>query len=159
LKLTVHPGDTIAASVTVSGQRVTLALRDLSTRASYAARRRASATDVSSAEWIAEAPSVCVGQSCRVLPLANFGSVPFSAAAATTTTGDRGPAGASSWSLTALELLDLDGESGPSRLARSATVATAAPTSLTSSGSAFTVAWQQVPAPTGAPVPMGPFAG
>jgi hypothetical protein len=159
LKLTVHPGDSVSASVTVSGQRVTLALRDLSTRASYATRRRASAIDVSSAEWIAEAPSVCVGQSCRVLPLADFGSVPFSSAAATTTSGDKGPIGASSWSLTALELLDLDENFGPSGFAHSATVATAAPTSLASSGSAFSVAWQQVAAPSGTPVPMGPFAG
>jgi hypothetical protein len=159
LRLAVHPGDTISASVTVSGERVTLALRDLSTRASYATRRRASATDVSSAEWIAEAPSVCVGQSCRVLPLADFGSVPFSSAAATTTNGERSPIGGSSWSLTALELLDLAEKFGPSEFAHSATVATAAPTSLASSGSAFTVAWQQVSAPSGTPVPMGPFGG
>jgi hypothetical protein len=159
LKLMVHPGDTIAASVTVFGQRVTFALRDLNTRASYATRQRASATDVSSAEWIAEAPSACVGQSCHVLPLANFGSVPFSAAAATTRSGDRGPIGGSSWSLTPLELLDLAGDFGPSGFGQSASVATAAPTSLTSSGSAFTVAWEQMAAPSGTPAPMGPFAG
>jgi hypothetical protein len=155
--LTVHPGDTIAASVTVAGQRATLALRDLTTRASYLTRQRAAAIDVSSAEWIAEAPSVCFGENCRVLPLANFGSVSFSEASATTTKGDSGAIGASSWSLNALELLDLSGGFGNARFGRPRTVATAAPTSLTSSGSAFTVAWKQVSAPSGSPAPIGPF--
>jgi hypothetical protein len=159
LTLAVHPGDTVAASVTIAGQRVTLALRDLTTRASYLAVRRASAIDVSSAEWIAEAPSLCMGQNCRVLPLADFGSIPFSAASAITTNGDGGPIGASRWSLTALELLDLGDGFGYTRFGHPATVATATPTSLTSSGTGFTVAWQQVSAPSGTPAPIGPFAG
>jgi hypothetical protein len=158
VSLTVHPGDTIAASVTVAGRRVVLALRDLTTRASSLTRQRASAIDVSSAEWIAEAPSLCLGENCRVLPLADFGSVSFSGASATTTNGDSGAIGASSWSLSALELLDLSGDFGNARFGRPQTVATAAPTSLTSSGTAFTVAWKQVSAPSGSPAPIGPFS-
>jgi Peptidase A4 family len=160
LRLKVRSGDSIAATVTVAGQRVRLALRDLTTRASYLSTQRASAIDVSSAEWIAEAPSVCYGQSnCRVLPLADFGSVAFSASSATSTDGHKGPIGDSAWSLSALELLDLSGGFGPARFRRAATVATATPTSLTPTGSAFSVAWQQAPAPSGAPVPVGPFGG
>jgi hypothetical protein len=36
-----------------------------------------------SAEWIEEAPSTCSGSICRVLPLARFSSVTFSAGTAT----------------------------------------------------------------------------
>jgi Peptidase A4 family len=158
LRLAIHPGDSIAASVTVSGQRVRLALRDLTTRASYATTQRASAIDISSAEWIAEAPSVCYGQSCRVLPLANFGSVPFSAASATATNGHKGSISDSAWSLSALELLGFSSGLGPARFGRSAMAATATPTSLTAAGSAFSVGWQQTSAPPETPARVGPLA-
>jgi hypothetical protein len=158
LRLSIHPGDRIATSVAVSGQRVRLALRDLTTRASYTTTQRASAIDASSAEWIAEAPSVCYGQNCRVLPLANFGSVPFSSASATATNGHKGSISGSVWSLTAIELLGSGGGLGPARFASPATGATAAPTSLTSAGSAFTVDWQQTSPPPETPAPVGPNA-
>jgi Peptidase A4 family len=161
LRLKVRPGDGIAASVTVKGRSVRLALRDLTTGARFLTTQRTSVIDVASAEWIAEAPSACNGGgSCRVLPLADFGSVAFSQAHATSTHGLAGPIGASEWSATALELLDLGSRLGPARrLGSSGAVATAAPTSLTSAGSAFTVTAQQASVPTRSPVPAGPFGG
>jgi hypothetical protein len=159
LRLAIHPGDRIATSVTVSGRHVRLALRDLTTGAAYSSTQRASAIDVSSAEWIAEAPSVCYGQNCHVLPLADFGSVAFSAGSATATNGHEGPIGDSAWSPTALELLGFSGGLGPARFGQSATVGTATPTSLTSAGSAFTVAWQQTSAPPETPGRVGPYPG
>ncbi len=158
LRLRIHPGDSIAASVTVTGTLVRLALRDLSTRASYVTTQRASVIDVSSAEWIAEAPSVCHGTSdCSVLPLADFGSVTFSDSSATSTNGRAGPIGASAWSANPLELLNLGGRRGPGRFGGSANVAGATPSSLTSGGAAFTVAWEQPSAPSRESVPVGPF--
>jgi Peptidase A4 family len=159
LRLAIRPGDRIATSVTVSGQHVRLALRDLTTRASYVTTQRASAIDVSSAEWIAEAPSVCYGQSCHVLPLANFGSVAFSAVSATATNGHKGSISDSAWSPTALELLGFSGGLVPARFGRPATAATATPTALTAAGSAFTVGWQQTSAPPETPAPVGPYPG
>jgi len=158
LRLAIHPGDGIATSVTVSGHRVRLALRDLTTRASYVTTQRASAIDVSSAEWIAEAPSVCYGQNCRVLPLADFGSVPFSAASATATSGHKGSISDPAWSLNTLELLGAGGGLGPARFGSSAATTAATPTSLTSAGSAFAVDWQQASAPPETPGRTGPFA-
>jgi hypothetical protein len=157
LRLAIRPGDGIAASVTVSGQRVRLALRDLAARASYATTQPASAIDLSSAEWIAEAPSVCYGQNCHVLPLANFGSVAFSAASATATNGHRGSISDSAWSSTALELLGFSGGLTPARFGRPATAATATPTRLRAAGSAFTVGWQQTSAPAETPATVGPY--
>jgi hypothetical protein len=43
--------------------------------------------DVTSAEWIVEAPSECSGSDCTVLRLADFGTAHFLSAGATTTTG------------------------------------------------------------------------
>jgi hypothetical protein len=159
LLVAIHPGDRIATSVTVLGQRARLALRDLTTRALYVTTQWASALDVSSAEWIAEAPSVCNGQNCRVLPLADFGSVPFSAASATATDGHKGSIGDSAWSLNALELFGFSDGLGPARFASPATGAIATPTRLTAAGSAFTVDWQQTSAPPETPEPVGPSAG
>jgi hypothetical protein len=159
LRLSIHPGDRIATSVTVSGQRVRLAFRDLTTRSAYVTTKRALAIDVSSAEWIAEAPSVCYGQNCHVLPLANFGSVPFSGASATESNGHKGSISDSAWSLSAIELLGSGSGLGPARFASPATGATATPTLLTSAGSAFAVDWQQTSAPPEMPAPVGPNPG
>lgn len=100
----VHPGDTVTASATVAGHSVTFRLRDLTTSARYATTRHASAIDVSSAEWIVEAPSSCssLGR-CTTLPLAKIGTVTF--ASATATSGNQArPAGDPAFSNTALEL-------------------------------------------------------
>jgi hypothetical protein len=78
LPLVVRPGDRLAASVTVSGQFVALHIRDLRDGAVVKITRRMRSPDLSSAEWIAEAPTGCEESGCRVLPLADFGSVTFS---------------------------------------------------------------------------------
>jgi hypothetical protein len=104
LPLAVHPGDKITASATVRARGVTLALRDLSTGSRFATTRRASAVDVSSAEWIVEAPSVCRSSGgCATLPLSDFGNVPFSGAYATAA-GHNGPVADRTWSNQGIEL-------------------------------------------------------
>jgi hypothetical protein len=160
LSLKLHPGEEIIASVTVTGHGVTLRLRDLTTGAHYQTTQRAAVLDASSAEWIAEAPSLCHAiNRCRVLPLANFGSVAFSDSSATPSNGDAMPINASLWSPTALELLDPGTGPGGPRFGGPAAIATAEPTSLDATGSAFTVAWQQAPASSTAPGPTGPLGG
>src|ERR1035437_1411388 len=84
LKLKVHAGDAMVASVTVKDHDVTLRIRDLSTGKMFTRTRRVSRIDSSSAEWIVEAPSVCVPTNiCRTLTLTDFGSVAFSDLSAT----------------------------------------------------------------------------
>jgi peptidase A4-like protein len=78
---------------------------------------------LSSAEWIAEAPSMCAGN-CRVLPLTNFGTVNFSGSSA------NGKAiNSSAWSY------------DPLTMVTNGLQVKAAPSGLDSSGSAFSVAW------------------
>jgi hypothetical protein len=62
--------------------------------------------DVSSAEWVAEAPSSCTPAGrCTVLPLANFGGLTFVVTKATAN-GHVGTVSDPAWSATAITLGD-----------------------------------------------------
>ena len=75
----VAPEDTISASVSLSGSDYVLHIAD-GTKWTFSTTQAPSTKPLnSSAEWIAEAPSSC-SKSCKVLPLANFGSLGFSRA-------------------------------------------------------------------------------
>jgi len=147
LPLKVHAGDQMSAAVTIDGHGVTLGIRDLSTGAHFTRTRRVSTVDVSSAEWIVEAPSVCLTTStCATLPLTNFGTLVFSGATATAHR-HTGTIEDPDWSARALELQQAAGTSvrGPAAsrdLSLSTlTVATVSPTA--SSGGSFSVIWQE----------------
>jgi peptidase A4-like protein len=157
VRMSIHPGDRIASSVSVAGRRVSFSMRDLTTGAAFSRSVTASGVDLSSAEWIAEAPSVCDNSgSCQILPLSDFGGISFSHAYATSTRGHSGAIGDSAWSAAALELQDVGG-TGPGRFAASATAADAVPASLSTGGSAFSVLWRQLQV-TQQPPAMGPFS-
>ena len=112
IDMTVKPGDRLSARVTVNGKRVFVRLTNLTRGTMFAKTLTASAVDTTSADWIVEAPSECVGDtsSCRVLPLAQFSDATFTAARAVTTTGHSGPISDSAWKATAI---DLAGDSRP----------------------------------------------
>jgi hypothetical protein len=139
LAIKVHPGDRITASVTVIGRDATLGLRNLSSGRSSSRTVRLASLDVSSAEWIVEAPSDCLSSgSCRTLPLANFGRVAFTNATASigssTTTIPGG-----SWSTTALELegtTAFAAESAPA-------LANATPSSVSKADGSFAVTYSE----------------
>ena len=78
LRLTVRPGDTISASVTVSGHTVKLFLANHTRGTSFATQLQVAQVDVSSAEWVVEAPSACADNGgCEALPLAAFAPTSF----------------------------------------------------------------------------------
>jgi hypothetical protein len=154
--LTIQPGDVIAASVTVTGRRVTMTMAN-TTRGTRATRTLTAATvDVSSAEWIVEAPSLCGGStasdaSCRQAALANFGSTGFTAARATTTRGHEGSIRDAAWNAVAISLSQgplergpglLPGADGPGRAAETGeTAVEATPGGLGAGGDGFTVTY------------------
>jgi len=153
LKLKVHVGDQMAASVTVKGHGVTLRIRDLRTGATSAQTRRVSKLDASSAEWIVEAPSVCVATNrCRTLTLTDFGSIAFSRLSATAR-GHVGSVEDPLWSVTQLELLETQNFSHGPRTSAASTAATAVPSALSGAGSAFAVTWSEQAAETEQPQP------
>ena len=81
LPISVAPGDTIAAQISTQGTTVTFTLRNVTTDEAFSTETTAFLLDLSSAEWIAEAPSFCLSR-CTTLPLANFGTLTFTSATA-----------------------------------------------------------------------------
>ncbi|HXW33475.1 MAG TPA: G1 family glutamic endopeptidase [Acidimicrobiales bacterium] len=86
LSTTTYPvvaGDTLSADVTAtSATTFTLTLKS-SEGWTFSTTGSAPSATESSAEWIAEAPSLCLLSTCTVLPLAKFGTVNFSGASVT----------------------------------------------------------------------------
>jgi peptidase A4-like protein len=140
IRMKVNPGDTISAAATVIGKTATVSLHDLTRHTSYTKTATISAVDVSSADWIEEAPSQCRGPSfCRLLPLANFGTATFTHAQAVTTTGHRGSISDRKWTTTRITLASSGHHFVGS--SASASVAQASVSPLESGGRSFTVTY------------------
>jgi hypothetical protein len=117
----VQPGDSMSAEVSVSGGTVTITLSDATQHWAQQASQANSGYALSSAEWIAEAPS-----SGKVLPLANFGTVTFTNASAT--------GGGTTGSISHFT-------NDPITMATSSGQVKAVPSALGSGGSSFSVTW------------------
>jgi hypothetical protein len=102
--LTVSAGDRITASVKVTGTVVRVQLKNLTTGKSFAKTLRMSAPDISSAEWVAEAPSAVTSRGTQILPLTDFGTIRFTNATATSTSGRTGTISDPAWSATRIML-------------------------------------------------------
>jgi Peptidase A4 family len=144
--LSVHPGDHVTSKVTVDGSNVTVQLSNTTTGQSFEKTLQASSPDVSSAEWIAEAPSTCTqgASNCTPLSLADFGTAQFSGASATTTDGHTGTVSDSNWQTAAVTLSPSASQSGfgdAQFTSYDSSSAGATPSSLSSDGSSFSVAW------------------
>jgi hypothetical protein len=146
--LKVSAGDRISASVTVKGTTVTLKLRNLTTKVGFTKRLKMAAPDVSSAEWIAEAPSTLTPGGTRVLPLTDFGTVRFTTATAVSTSGHSGTISDPAWSATRISLVSRGAGNSPpgypgNRYASyDQSASEAIPTPLASSGRAFAVTFR-----------------
>lgn len=124
----VSPGDTLTGSVTRSGTNYTLSLH--SSRGWTFSTTQSGSDANGSAEWIAEAPSLCTIFACRNANLTNFGTVTFSSSTAAT-----GGSAAPISSFTA--------DSGPHDITMTTTTGTtrAQPSALASGGEGFTDTW------------------
>ena len=127
----IHPGDQIVTRISASNHRFSLVLTNATTGKSFQTREKLVTAEQSSAEWIAEAPSGCNGQSCKVLPLANFGSVDFTGSY-TTGDGHQGSISDPAWKHDRITM------------AASQTVVKAATSPLNATGTEFSVDWQHV---------------
>jgi peptidase A4-like protein len=144
LKLTVHPGDTISAAVTVSGHSVKLFLANRTRGTTFTKTLQASKVDVTSAEWIAEAPSECDDRgNCDTLALADFGTASFANARATSSTGHTGTISDPAWSAVKITLTsDRVRRGGPGFMSDGSGSATATPAELNATGDAFAVSYE-----------------
>jgi hypothetical protein len=156
VRLKVPPGDLIQGTVTVAGQRARILLQDLTRHTAFSKVLHARVVDVSSAEWIVEAPSECVGSGrCYTLPLTDFGIAAFDGALVQPLSGQPGPISDARWSRTRIRLIEHDqafvmshpglGSGGK-----------ASPSGLQSGGSAFTVSYSPL---TGGSPAAGPARG
>ena len=143
ISMTVHGGDRISASVTVKGTQTTVRMRNRTTGAAFSKTVTVPSPDRRSAEWIVEAPSSCDGGgSCSFLPLADFGTVPFSAATAATGQDAMQPISSSAFSVFKIFLRTAGTAPGTSD--------GAAPSALGPRGMGFSVAYRDdLPAPSG----------
>ena len=143
LNLTVRPGDTISAAVTVTGHTVKLYLANRTRGTTFSKTLQASKVDVTSAEWIAEAPSACDdGGNCDTLPLAAFGTASFANARATSSTGHTGTITDPAWSAVKITLTsDRRRGGGPGFVTDGTGSATATPAELNETGDAFSVTY------------------
>jgi hypothetical protein len=139
ISMTVRTGDHLSASVTVVGQQVVVRLSDHTRKESFTKKLTTRSIDVTSADWIAEAPSTCdYTGACQPLPLADFGAAHFTAGTAETTSGQQGPISSPAWSHTRIVL------SQPSSpFASLSAQRTSTPSALQSGGSTFVVRYGQ----------------
>ncbi len=141
IRMTISSGDRLTASVTVLGSRVTVALADTTRDERFTRTIVDRSLDLTSADWIAEAPSDCDGPDCTILPLADFGSARFLAAAATTTAGVADSLTRAPWTRTRITLGSHSFTAADSGAGDTQTSVTATPSALTSGGGAFNVAY------------------
>jgi Peptidase A4 family len=157
LALKVRPGDRLAARVSVSGVRVVLHLQNLTTGKQFTKIVSIPSPDSTSAEPIAEAPSACDNTgNCQPQPLANFGTIAFTRANATTLGGHDGPISAPVFTATAVTLTSGGPVTGPQPAADAGGSPQAKPSDLSADGSAFTVAFTQQTLPPGQPPTAAP---
>ncbi len=141
IKLDVRPGDLVRASVAVAGRRVSIRLDDLTRHRGFHKSLSAPTIDVSSAEWIVEAPSECVSaNSCQTLRLADFASTTFGSASVRSSTGHAGSISDPAWRWTKITLTPGGRRFSTYRGANPLDPA-AMPSSLLSKGSSFEVSY------------------
>jgi hypothetical protein len=143
VRMTIKAGDLISARVQVLGAEVTLTLADRTSHKSFAKTLTDHTIDVSSAEWIVEAPSECFSSAqCRALPLADYGSLQFSGASALTVSGRIGTISSSLWNATKIVLSTSSGRRFVSYgWSANAGGAQSTPSALTSAGGVFTLTY------------------
>jgi hypothetical protein len=141
LKLKIFPGDRITATVLAKGNDVLVQLKNRTRHTAFTKHLPMESPDLTSAEWIAEAPSECTASGlCRTVPLTNFGSVTFSKVA-TLGNGQGGTLSGPGWESTPIQLVPRARRFFGDVDASATSAAGASPTSLSADGSTFTVNW------------------
>jgi len=83
IPILIRPGDTIHAKVSVSGTRFTLSITNVSLDNTFSIVRSNPLAKRATAEWVAEATSMCGSTACQVSALPDFDSVRFTDCSAT----------------------------------------------------------------------------
>ncbi len=147
IHIRLSPGDRLKARVRVIGKKVTVWLADLTTHQTYRHTVKDRHPDITSAEWIAEAPSECLGiSSCQVLPLADFGTIDFTRSTAENTRFRWGGVASGHWNSSRIRLANTNGRR---YVSGSSPAAVATPSRLSGTGRSFRVTYSGTPTPVG----------
>lgn len=133
----VEPGDTITARVDVGAARtsVMISIADETKRWRFSRTLPVTSTDLSSAEWIVEAPGGCTRVACH-LRLGNFGSLAMTKISVVAN-GHRGTIRDRRWQATALYFVPT-----ARHAAQTGSIAGATPDRLDTAGGSFRIAWR-----------------
>jgi predicted small secreted protein len=140
VKLKIFPGDTVTSSVLIKGTDVLVQVKNRTRHTAFTKHLPMASPDLTSAEWIAEAPSSCNSSFCRTIPLTNFGSVTFSKVAALGN-GQGGTLNGTGWDLTPIQLVPHAHRHFGDVNASASSTAGANPVGVSADGSSFTVNW------------------
>jgi hypothetical protein len=145
LHLDIQPGDRIAARVDIGRASVYVSIRNQTTGRRFSKTIPMRNPDGTSAEWIAEAPAITVRHSDQIVPMADFGRIHFTNAAATSASGHTGPISDHDWHESAIEFRSDHGNPGDpvKSFLDSAAAAHGVPTELATGGGAFTIVWKR----------------
>ena len=144
IKLKISPGDVIASTVLAKGGQILVQITDRTRRTRFTKRLPMATPDLTSAEWIAEAPAECSSSnSCQQLPLTDFGTVDFVRSYAIGN-GVPGTITSPSWTVSGIQLVPRARRfyGGPSDSTGAGVGAGAMPLPLTPDGSGFTIDWR-----------------
>jgi hypothetical protein len=146
LQLRVRPGDKVAASVQSTGGAVVVSIRNLTSHQSFQRTLHPQTLDITSAEWILEAPSACIvgTNACQTLPLTDFGQATFKYAHAQALSGKLGTISHGPWRYTKITLVPggqqfVSNQSSSS----SSSLGTASPSALNRWGGSFSITYGQ----------------
>ena len=144
LEMEIAPGDRMSGLVRVHGTRVTVQLRNRTTHATFTKTLTMRAPDVTSANWIAEAPIMTSDKHESYFPLTDFGGIRFADAHATTASGHAGTIGDRAWKHARVFFSSTHRHSTPTeRFFSEATAAHVIPTALSPTGDSFAARWLQ----------------
>jgi hypothetical protein len=136
INLTIAPGDTILGAVAYVDGRTVLELKNVTRGTAVTRKLAVPDPDLSSAEWIAEAPALCTSlNSCKIDRLANFRRILFTQAAVTGAE-HTGTINDPAWEATPITLAP-----NASLVAADPLAAGAVPSALTEDGRSFSVTW------------------
>lgn len=133
IQMLIRPGDTIHAKVSWSGSHFTLSITNVTLDATFSIGRSNPLAKRATAEWVAEATSMCGARACQVSALPDFNQVRFTGCKATAG-GETALLGDGLWTRS----LDLMVESGHR------TVLKALPSAIDAGSDGFTVEWRSV---------------
>jgi len=136
----IHAGDKVGASVTFASGKFKIGIKDFTTGKTFGSSSAVSGAARSSAEFIVEAPSICVLVKCHLASLSNFGTAGFGSdntgisSSINCAVGVNGAVAALGTYGSAIQEITMVSQNNPS-------IVKSLPSAVSADGTSFTVQW------------------